>query len=67
MKRRAFNGVKVFAATLAAHRAALGDTVMLWLTARPRVEVVDVVVRQSSDDRFHCLTIVLFYSEQTAR
>jgi hypothetical protein len=67
MKSRRFDGVKVFAATIADGRARLGETVMGWLSARPSVEVVDVVVRQSSDARFHCLTIVLFYAEQPAR
>jgi hypothetical protein len=28
------------------------------------LEIVDRVVTQSSDDEFHCLTIVLFYRER---
>ena len=59
----AFDGVKVFAATLHEQRKALGDGVIGWLAARPGVEVVDLLVRQSSDDRFHCMSIVLFYRE----
>lgn len=56
-----FNGVKVFSATMQHDRANLGDRVMAWLAANPRVRVVDTVVRQSSDAAFHCLSITLFY------
>ena len=59
-----FNGVKVFAATMIDQRDALGDRVTEWLAARPRLELVDAVVRQSSDDQFHCVSIVLFYRER---
>ena len=61
MRYGAFNGVKVFAATLAAHREALGERVMHWLAEHPQLQLVDVAVLQSSDDRFHCLSIVVFY------
>jgi hypothetical protein len=55
-----FTGVKVFSATKAKEREELGETVTRWLRSND-VEVVDRVVTQSSDDEFHCLTIVLFY------
>lgn len=57
----AFDGVKVFAATMLDQRARLGDTVTAWLAARPELELVDMVVRQSSDDQFHCVSIIVFY------
>lgn len=56
-----FTGVKIFSATLAEQRALLGETVTQWLRVNPQVEVVDTVVTQSSDSRFHCLTLVLFF------
>ena len=56
-----FTGVKVFSATKAKEREELGDVVTRWLKSNPDVEVVDRVVSQSSDNEFHCLTIVLFY------
>ncbi len=56
-----FTGVKVFSATKAKEREELGETVTRWLRNNADVEVVDRVVTQSSDDEFHCLTIVLFY------
>ncbi len=54
-------GVKVFSATRARERDALGDVVTAWIRANPQVRVMGRVVRQSSDAAFHCLTIVLFY------
>jgi len=59
-----FTGVKVFSATKAKERDELGETITRWLRASPEVEVVDRVVTQSSDDEFHCLTIVLFYRQK---
>jgi hypothetical protein len=56
-----FTGVKVFSATKAKDRDELGETVTRWMRSNADLEVVDRVVRQSSDDEFHCLTIILFY------
>ena len=61
-----FTGVKVFSATKAREREELGETITRWLKSNPEVEVVDRVVTQSSDDEFHCLTIVLFYRQKPA-
>jgi hypothetical protein len=59
-----FTGVKVFSATKAKEREELGDNVTRWLRSNADLEIVDRVVRQSSDSEFHCLTIVLFYREK---
>ena len=59
-----FTGVKVFSATKAREREELGETVTRWLKSSPVIEVVDRVVSQSSDNEFHCLTIVLFYRQK---
>jgi hypothetical protein len=61
---RRFNGVKVFSATMLGDRDRLGDVVNHWLATRPRCEVVDMVVTQSSDASFHCLAITVFYFER---
>ena len=61
-----FTGVKVFSATKAKEREELGDHVTRWLRSNADLEVVDRVVTQSSDNEFHCLTIVLFYRERAA-
>ena len=58
-----FNGVKVFSATKALDRDRLGDQVTDWVRKHPELNVVDYVVRQSSDSEFHCLSITLFYQE----
>lgn len=56
-----FDAVKVFSATKAREREELGETVTRWLAdQRGRYRVVDKVVSQSSDNEFHCLSIILF-------
>lgn len=63
----AFNGVKVFAATMVHQRQALGEQVTAWLedaqAHRPGFQLVDIVVSQSSDEAFHCISVVLFFRE----
>ena len=59
--RNAYQGVRVFTATKAQERERLGEQVTEWLRAHPTVEIVDTVVKQSSDQQFHCLSIVVFY------
>ena len=57
-------GVKVFTATKARDREALGDVITRWLADNPRARVVDKIVTQSSDSQFHCLSITLFYDTE---
>jgi hypothetical protein len=64
--RNAFNGVKIFSATVFANRERLGEVVTQWLAEHPELEVVDLKVTQSSDAAFHCITISVFYLEQIA-
>lgn len=63
----AFNGVQVFCATMIAQRQTLGETVTAWLedarATRPGFQLVDIVVRQSSDRAYHCITIAVFFNE----
>lgn len=56
-----FDGTKVFSATKARDRDALGEKVTEWMRRNRELEVVEVVVRQSSDREFHCLSLVVFY------
>jgi len=56
-----FTGVKVFSATKAKEREELGENVTRWLKSNSDLEVVDRQVLQSSDNEFHCYTLVLFY------
>ncbi len=59
-----FTGVKVFSATKAKEREELGDHVTRWLRSNADLEVVDRVVTQSSDNEFHCLSIILFFKQR---
>ena len=56
-----FTGVKIFSATKAREREEISDRITDWIQANRNVEVVDKAVRQSSDNAFHCLTVVLYY------
>ena len=60
-KPRMFTGVKVFSATKAREREDLGENITRWLKANADLEVVDTVVRQSSDSEFHCYSVTLFF------
>lgn len=56
-----FTGVKVFSATKAKEREELSENVTRWLKSNSDLEIVDKVVRQSSDNEFHCFSLLLFY------
>jgi hypothetical protein len=56
-----FNCVKVFSATMFADRDRLGDRVTEWIARNPACELTDLIVTQSSDASFHCITITVFY------
>lgn len=58
-----FTGVKVFSTTLARDREGLSERITKWIRENPQVEIVDQEVRQSSDQEFHCLSILLFFRE----
>ena len=60
---RPFTGVKIFSTTLARDRDALSERITKWLKENPQLELVDQLVRQSSDKEFHCLSILLFFRE----
>jgi hypothetical protein len=61
-----YDMVKVFSATKAREREALGEKVTEFLRSY-RGEVIDTVVSQSSDREFHCLTITLFGKDYKRR
>ena len=61
---RAFNGVKVFSATMVQDRERLGDRVTAWMRKNPTIKVREIVVTQSSDEAFHCLAFTVFFWEQ---
>jgi hypothetical protein len=59
-----YNAVKVFSATKAKEREDIGNQITIWLQDNPGVEIVNTEVRQSSDNEFHCLTVILFYRNE---
>ena len=56
------SGLKVFSATLAREREFLGETVTAWITANPQLEILDIIIRQSSDNEYHCLSMTIIYT-----
>jgi hypothetical protein len=58
-----FNGVKIFSATMFADRGQLGDKVTAWIASNSNRTLTDIIVTQSSDAAFHCITISVFYQE----
>ena len=49
----------------AMEREELGENVTRWLKSNADLEIVDRVVCQSSDNEFHCYTLVLFYRHKS--
>jgi hypothetical protein len=54
------NLVKVFSASKSKDREAIGEQVTGWIAANPTARIVKTSVVQSSDEEFHCYSIVLF-------
>lgn len=59
-----FDGCEVFSATKAQERAELGAKITAWRQANAGKRVVARDVNQSSDNEFHCLSIILWYTNQ---
>jgi hypothetical protein len=53
------NLVKVFSVTKARERDELGERVTAWLAANPGLKVLRTFIALTSDNRFHCLSMVL--------
>ena len=60
------NGVKVFFANRRDDRNCLGEKVTDWLSKNRDKQLVDIVVTQSSDEAYHCLSITVFYHDPAA-
>ena len=58
-----FEAIKVFSATMAKDREMLGEKVSDWIARNPKNQITSTVVAQSSDQAFHCTTIVVFYTK----
>ena len=61
---KGFSGVKVFSASMWQDRERLGEKVTAWIEERgDTIDLVEIVVRQSSDSSFHLVSIVVFYNQ----
>ena len=59
-----FSAVKGFSATKHKEREELGELITRWLESQSgKIKLVDKVVTQSSDNEYHCVTVVLFYDK----
>jgi hypothetical protein len=58
-----FNGVKIFSATMAHERETLGEKVTSWFVKNPDFEIHEIETMQSSDNAFHCITILVYFSD----
>jgi hypothetical protein len=65
-KQGMFTGVKVFSATKAKEREELSENINRWIKSNADLEIVDRVVMQSSDNEFHCYSMLIFYKAKTA-
>jgi|GEM_PF-608259 len=65
-KNSKFDGVKVFSATMSQQRGVLGENVTAWLASHPTCKPIEVIVTQSSDAAYHCITITVFYAQAHA-
>lgn len=60
MAIKGYNAVMIFSATMAREREQLGDRISNWIK-QTQPDIIDCVVKQSSDSQFHCITLVFFY------
>ena len=45
----------------------MGESASAWIEAQQgQIEIVDKVVKQSSDHEYHCVTICIFYKMETS-
>lgn len=56
---------KVFSVTKARDREIVGERVSAWLESNPHLEVREVFVKLSSDNAFHCWSMVLLCADRS--
>lgn len=58
--------IKVFSATMQKDRDSLGERVTDWLRGtRSGLDITEIRTLQSSDNEFHCLTMIIFAEERS--
>ena len=59
-----YTGAKVFTATKAKERSELGEQITHWRESNPQFKIKNTEVVQSSDNEFHCLSIIVFFDHE---
>ena len=59
-----FDGMVMFSATKHTERKEMGTSVTDWRKANASATIVEVRTLQSSDNEFHCVTIIIFYKNK---
>ncbi len=56
-----FDGMMVFSASKHTDRERMSADVTAWRQRNASVTITDVRTMQSSDNEFHCVTVIVFY------
>ncbi len=59
-----FDGMVIFSASKHSDREKMGADVTTWRRHNTGVTIVEVRTMQSSDNEFHCVTVVIFYKNK---
>lgn len=59
-----FDGMVIFSASKHADREKMGADVTAWRRNNASATITDVRTMQSSDNEFHCVTVVIFYKNK---
>lgn len=59
-----FDGMVIFSASKHVDREKMGADVTNWRQRNPALQIVEVRTLQSSDNEFHCVTIIVFYKNK---
>lgn len=59
-----FDGMVIFGASKHVDRERLGADVTDWRQRNSNATITEVRTMQSSDNEFHCVTIIIFYKNK---
>ena len=59
-----FDGMVIFSASKHTDREKMGADVTAWRRNSASATITDVRTMQSSDNEFHCVTVVIFYKNK---
>ncbi len=59
-----FDGMMIFSASKHGDRERMGENVTAWRLRNSTSVITDVRTMQSSDNEFHCVTVIIFYKNK---